>query len=66
MRQVHKKSVPLGARNGHLKEVVDHDGLENVELEVAAGPTNGDAHMVSHDLSTHHGQRLALGGIHLA
>ncbi len=50
----------------YLQEVGDHDGLEDVELEVAVGTSNGNSNVVAHHLRAHHRQGLALRGVHLA
>ena len=56
----------VGQQAHGLQIVVGHDGHVDVQLKVALG--GGDAHhgIVAHDLDGHHGQRLALGGVHFA
>jgi hypothetical protein len=49
-----------------VKEVADHDGLEDVELEVTLRTSEGDSGLVTKDLAAEHGQRLTLGGVDLA
>jgi hypothetical protein len=49
-----------------VKEVADHDGLEDVELEVTLRTSEGDSGLVTEDLATEHGQRLTLGGVDLS
>jgi hypothetical protein len=64
----------VGAEAGHavceqaggVQEVGDHDGLEDVELEVTLRAGEGDGGVVAEDLGAEHGQGLALGGVDLA
>ena len=49
-----------------MNEVVYHDGLEHVQLEVALRPCHGDGHIVAEHLNHHHRHRFALGRIDLA
>ena len=64
----------VGAEAGHavceqtrrVQEVGDHDGLEDVELEVTLGTGEGDGSVVAEHLGAEHGERLALGGVDLA
>jgi hypothetical protein len=49
-----------------VQEVGDHDGLEDVELEVTLGAGEGDGGVVAEDLGAEHGEGLALGGVDLA
>jgi hypothetical protein len=51
---------------GRVQEVGDHDGLEDVELEIALGAGEGDGGVVAEDLRAEHGEGLALGGVNLA
>jgi hypothetical protein len=51
---------------GRVKEVGDHDGLEDVELEITLRASEGDGGVVAEDLGAEHGQGLALGGVDLA
>jgi hypothetical protein len=51
---------------GRVQEVGDHDGLEDVELEVALRAGEGDGGVVAEDLGAEHGQGFALGGVDLA
>lgn len=49
-----------------MEQVADHDGLEDVELEVALGAGEGGSGVVAEDLCADHGQGLALRGVDLA
>lgn len=49
-----------------VEQVGDHDGLEDVQLELAVHATNGGSDVVTHNLSADHGERLALGGVDLS
>jgi hypothetical protein len=49
-----------------LQQVVDHDRLEHVELEVAVGPGDGDGGVVADHLGAHHREGLGLGRVDLA
>ena len=49
-----------------VEEVLDHDWLEHIELKVTLRAGKGDGSLVTKDLAAEHGQRLALGGVHLA
>lgn len=49
-----------------VEQVADHDGLEDVQLELAVHATNGSGDVVTHNLGADHGQGLALGGVNLA
>ena len=51
---------------GGLQEVVGGNGHEHVQLEVALRSGHAHGHIVAHDLHGHHGDGLALGGVHLA
>lgn len=56
----------VGEQTGRVQEVGDHDGLEDVELEVTLGAGEGDGGVVAEDLGAEHGEGLALGGVDLA
>lgn len=49
-----------------VQQVADHDGLEDVELEVALRAGKGSGGVVAKDLCADHGQGLALCGVDLA
>lgn len=49
-----------------VKEVLDQNGLEDVELEMTGSTGDGDGAVVAHDLGADHGEGLALGGVDLA
>ena len=49
-----------------MEQVPDHQGLVNVELELAVHAANASRNVVAHDLRAHHGQGLALSGVDLA
>jgi len=51
---------------GRVQEVGDHDGLEDVELEVTLGTGEGDGGVVAEHLGAEHSEGLALGGVDLA
>ena len=57
-------AVPQQVRGG--QHVVDQHGLVDVELEVALAGGEGHGGVVAVHLHRHLGQRLALGGVHLA
>lgn len=64
----------VGAEAGHavreqtrrVQEVGDHDGLEDIELEVTLRAGEGDGGVVAEDLGAEHGQGLALSRVDLA
>lgn len=49
-----------------MKEVLDHDGLEDVQLKMPVGTSNGDGSVVTHDLGTDHGEGFALSGVYFS
>lgn len=49
-----------------VEQVADHDGLEDIQLELAVHAADGGSDMVTHHLGADHGQGLALGGVNLA
>lgn len=49
-----------------VQQIPDKDGLEDVELELAAQAGHGHGGVVTHDLRANHGQSLALRRIDLA
>jgi hypothetical protein len=49
-----------------VKQVRDHDGLEDVELEVTLAASEGDGSVVAEDLGAEHGEGLALGRVDFA
>jgi len=73
--QVHHDVIPalehlLGAlrvkQAAGLQEVVGHDRVEDVQLEMARGAGEGQGGVVAEDLGADHGQGLALGRVDLA
>lgn len=64
--------VPLEARHAvgedahAVQQVADHHGLEDVELELAIHATDGSSNVVTHHLRANHGERFALGRVHLS
>ena len=63
----------VGEADGGIREQADRlqhrvadDGLVDVELEMALAAGNRGGGVVAHHLGAHHGQRLALGRVHLA
>ena len=56
----------LGQQARGLQEVVDADGHEHVQLEVALAGRHADGHVVAHDLHGHHRDRFALRRVDLA
>lgn len=48
------------------EDVGDHDGLVDVELEVAVHTASGDSHVVAHNLRADHRNGLDLGRVNLA
>src|SRR5579859_1839211 len=51
---------------GAVEEVIDHDGFEDVELEMTRGPADIDGDIIAQYLRGDHRQRLALRGVDLA
>ncbi len=49
-----------------MQEIIDHDGFEDVELEVTGGAADVDGDVVAEDLGGDHGEGLALRGVDLA
>ena len=49
-----------------MQEVVDDDGLEDVEFEVALRSGEADGGVVAHHLAADHGHGFALGRVHFA
>src|SRR5258707_1304778 len=49
-----------------MGDVVDHERLVNVHLQVAAGATKAHSHIVGHYLDSNHRERLGLRRVHLA
>lgn len=49
-----------------VQEIVDDDGLEDIQLEVALRGSDADGGVVAHDLDSNHGEGFGLGGVHLA
>jgi len=67
VHQVDTEAVHAVGQDAHaVEQVADHDGLEDVQLELAVHAANGRSDVVTHDLSADHGERLALGGVDLA
>ena len=56
----------VGEQTCGLEEVVDHDGHEDVQLEVALRSCNANRGVVAHDLHGNHRDGLALGRVDLA
>ena len=61
-----KAAHGVGEEARAVQQVADHDGLEDVELEVALGAGEGGGGLVAKDLGAHHGQGLALGRVDFA
>ena len=49
-----------------LEKVADHDGFEDVELEVPVGACEGDGGVVAEDLTADHSHGFTLGGVDFA
>jgi hypothetical protein len=49
-----------------VQDVLDDQGLEDVQLEVTVAASDGHGSVVAHNLSADHGDGLALGGVDLA
>lgn len=60
-----ERSRSVGNESDGLEQVGDHDGLEDVELELAGGTGVGDGGVVAENLAADHGQSLVLGGVDL-
>lgn len=56
----------LGKEADGVQEIVDDDGLEDIQLEVALRGSDADGGVVAHDLDGNHGECFGLGGVHLA
>lgn len=56
----------VGQNADAVEQVGDHEGLEDVQLELAVHASNGGSNVVTHHLGADHGQGLALGGVDLA
>jgi hypothetical protein len=61
-----ERTHTVAQQTGAVKEVADHDGLEDVELKVTLRTSEGNGGLVTKNLATEHGQRLTLGGVDLA
>lgn len=61
-----KRAHAIGKNPRAVKEVPDHEGLVDVEFELAVHATNSGGNMVTHDLGADHGKSLALSGVDLA
>lgn len=61
-----ERAHTVAQQTGAVEEVADHDGLEDVQLEVTLRTSEGDSGLVTEDLAAEHGQRLALSGVDLA
>ena len=56
----------IGEEPHRLKEIMNGDGHEDVQLKIALGRRDTDGGIVRHDLHGDHGDGFALGGIDLA
>ena len=59
-------SATIRQQSDRLKQVLDQDWLENVQLELTVRTGNRDSGIVSDDLGGNHGQGFTLGGVDLA
>jgi hypothetical protein len=59
-------AATIRKQSNALQYVLNHDRLEDVELEVAVAARNRHSGVVAHDLGGHHGQCLALRRVDLA
>ena len=55
----------VGEDANAVQQVADHDGLEDVEFELAVHTTDGSGNVVTHNLRANHGEGFALGRVHL-
>src|SRR5713101_1389315 len=56
----------VGEEFDGVEIVENHDGLENVQLEIALGAGEADGGVIAHHLHGDHGEGFGLRGIHLA
>ena len=67
LNQVLTEAVHAVGEDAHaVEQVADHDGLEDVQLELAVHAADGGGDVVTHNLGADHGEGLALGGVDLA
>lgn len=67
LHKVGVEAVHAVGENAHtVEQVGDHDGLEDVQLELAVHASDGGSDVVTHDLGADHGEGLALGGVDLS
>ena len=53
----------FGQQARRLQEIIDDDGHEYIQLEIALGCRHADGRIVAHDLHSYHRYRLALGRV---
>jgi len=64
---VFDKAVAGVGEEFHGVQIIEnHDGLENVELEIALRAGEADGGVIAHDLDGDHGDRFGLRGIYFA
>ncbi len=58
--------APVGEEADGVEEIVNDDGLEDIQFEVALRGGDADGGVVAHHLDGDHGEGFGLGGVHLA
>src|SRR5699024_9953831 len=58
--------TPICEQSDRFEQVVDHDGLVDVELKVPLAACECDRCVVAVDLRNHHGDGFGLGGVDFA
>jgi len=67
LNQVGTEAVhAIGENANAVEKVADHDGLEDVQLELTVHTTNGGSNVVTHHLGADHGKGLALSRVDLS
>jgi len=61
-----ERDTGIRQQTDRLDGVLDHDGLEDVQLKVTVGASNTDSGVVTHNLGADHGHGLALGRVDLS
>ena len=65
-RSAPKRTARVGQQPHRVQKVVDHHGLENIQLKISLGTGKADRRVVAEDLHRDHGHRLGLRRIHFA
>lgn len=59
-------SSAISQQSDRLQQVLDQDGLEDVQFELTVRTSDGDSGVVTHNLSGDHGQGFTLGRVDLS